>query len=217
MEFEDRNTVPDDSNKSIPVVVLFVLIGIICMLLYAGWYMMSDSVPETQELSSQNTLPNSEVKVMTDSSEQASLKQDEPLEAPKEEEKTEEVSKEEEPKKEIEEAKKEDEPKEEPKSSGETTTIVVKEGQTFLGIANKYNISYSTLKNANKGVNIEDIVVGKTKVKVPIQTVHTVGPGDILKVVAKKYDITVEALMAANGKTKNYAERGEKLIIPMSK
>jgi LysM repeat protein len=41
-----------------------------------------------------------------------------------------------------------------------------------------------------------------------------VGPGDILRVVADKYGVTVEQIMAANKKTKNFAERGEKLIIP---
>ena len=46
---------------------------------------------------------------------------------------------------------------------------------------------------------------------------HTVGPGDVLRVVAQKYGISVQQLMDANGKTRNYAERGEKLIIPLGK
>jgi LysM repeat protein len=41
-----------------------------------------------------------------------------------------------------------------------------------------------------------------------------VGPGDVLRVVASKYGISKDALMKANGKTKDFAERGEKLTIP---
>jgi LysM repeat protein len=58
--------------------------------------------------------------------------------------------------------------------------------------------------------------VNITRITVPVQAIHTVGPGDILRVVAKKYDVSLQALMKANGRTKNFAERGEKLVIPFS-
>ena len=98
--------------------------------------------------------------------------------------------------------------------SGEKISHTVKDGETFYGIANKFNLRANTLKKLNPSVDPNGIKVGVTKLIVPIQGYHVVGPGDILKVVAKKYDITVEGLMAANGKTKNFAGRGEKLIIP---
>jgi LysM repeat protein len=49
-----------------------------------------------------------------------------------------------------------------------------------------------------------------------VQAIHIVGPGDILRVVAEKYDVSLQALMKANGRTKNSAQRGEKLVIPFS-
>jgi len=68
----------------------------------------------------------------------------------------------------------------------------------------------------NPNVSEEDVKAGVTKLNVKVRTVHTVGPGDLLRVVAEKYGISKEALMKANGKTKDYAQRGEKLIIPFS-
>ncbi len=216
MEFEDRNPRPEEESKSLPVVVLFVLIGIVCLLLYGGWYMMSDSSSDASDLAKDEvkSLPIKD-SVLVDTADtapvivenKADVKEETPLEKPKEEVKKEKVKEvvEKTPVKEVE------------VSSGETTTVTVKEGQTFLGIANRYNMSYSALKSANSGVNPEALVVGKTKITIPIKAIHTVGPGDILRVVGQKYNVSVEAIMAANGKTKNFAARGEKLIIPNPK
>lgn len=99
---------------------------------------------------------------------------------------------------------------------GTAVTHTVGDGQTFYGIANRYNVKWETLKKLNPEVEDANIKVGVTKLKIPVRAVHTVGPGDILRVVAQKYGVTVEQLMAANGKTKNVATRGEKLIIPYS-
>jgi LysM repeat protein len=99
---------------------------------------------------------------------------------------------------------------------GETRMHVVGSGETFLGIANRYNLKLSTLQAMNPGVSPDGIREGG-KVKVKVKAVHVVGAGDILRVVAKKYGITVEQLMAVNKKTKNVANRGEELIIPISK
>lgn len=99
---------------------------------------------------------------------------------------------------------------------GTSVTHTVADGQTFYGIANRYNVKWETLKKLNPEVEDANIKVGVTKLKIPVRAVHTVGPGDILRVVAQKYGVTVEQLMAANGKTKNVATRGEKLIIPYS-
>jgi LysM repeat protein len=45
---------------------------------------------------------------------------------------------------------------------------------------------------------------------------YTVGPGDVLDVVSKKYGVSKELIMVANGKTADRASRGEKLIIPFA-
>ena len=98
---------------------------------------------------------------------------------------------------------------------GETITHTVQAGETFFGIANRYNISKATLQSLNPDVKADGIKVGVTKLKVKIRTIHTVGAGDVLRVVAQKYGISKQALMDANKKTKDMAERGEKLIIPL--
>lgn len=204
MEFEDRNPKPETPNSGLPMAVLAVLIGIICLLLYAGWHLMSDDASKVSDLKDENVVVGKS---------QDSIVVDQPESIPPS------VETETKP-----ETVPEDEQKVNEKTpvetsspttvSGETTKHTVKEGETFYGIANKFNVNSNTLKKSNPGVDPNGLKVGVTKLTVPIQAIHTVGPGDILKVVAKKYDITVEMLMAANGKTKNFAERGEKLIIP---
>ena len=67
----------------------------------------------------------------------------------------------------------------------------------------------STLKELNPGVTESDVKAGITKLNVKAMAVHTVGPGDVLRVVAQKYGVSKEALMRAN-----IATRGEKLVIP---
>ncbi|MCP9748304.1 LysM peptidoglycan-binding domain-containing protein [Lacihabitans sp. CS3-21] len=202
MEFEDRNPKPETPNSGLPMAVLLVLVGIICLLLYAGWHLMSDDASKVTDLNQEPVVVEKmqdSIVVDTDTTmvlESASL----PAEQPKTDSK---------------EAVKENKDDNKPVNiTGEKLSHTVKDGETFYGIANKFNVSANTLKKLNPGVEANGIKVGITKLIVPIQGYHIVGPGDILKVVAKKYDISVEAIMNANGKTKNFAERGEKLIIP---
>ncbi|MFT4031762.1 MAG: LysM peptidoglycan-binding domain-containing protein [Siphonobacter sp.] len=101
-------------------------------------------------------------------------------------------------------------------SKGGAISYTVQGGQTFYSIASRYGMSESRLKEANPGVDPSKLAAGKT-LKVPVYATHTVGSGDILRVVAQKYGVTVDALMKANGKTRNYAAKGEKLIIPYPK
>ncbi|GAB3329043.1 hypothetical protein GCM10027299_31920 [Larkinella ripae] len=111
-----------------------------------------------------------------------------------------------------------EEKKETPKASvpagGVAMTHTVKPGETIYSVATKYNLSVNTLKALNPDLQDNGVKANVTKLKVKARAYHTVGPGDILRVVADKYGVTVEALMKANGKTKNYAARGEKLVIP---
>ena len=103
-----------------------------------------------------------------------------------------------------------------PKAGAVTTTYTVGSGETFYGIANRLNMKLSTLKALNPNVSEESVKAGVTKLNVKVRAVHTVGPGDVLRIVAEKYGISKEALMRANGKTKDFAQRGEKLIIPFA-
>ncbi|QJW87966.1 LysM peptidoglycan-binding domain-containing protein [Spirosoma taeanense] len=100
------------------------------------------------------------------------------------------------------------------KPGGVSSSYKVGAGETFYGVANRYNMKLSTLKAMNPGVSESDIKAGVTTLKVKAMAVHTVGPGDVLRVVAQKYGVSKEALMRANKKQKDIATRGEKLIIP---
>lgn len=100
------------------------------------------------------------------------------------------------------------------KAGGTSYTHKVSPGETLFSVANRYNMSVNTLKALNPGVTESDVKAGVTKLNVKIKAIHTVGPGDVLRVVGDKYGVTVEQLMRANRKDKNYAKRGEKLIIP---
>jgi LysM repeat protein len=99
---------------------------------------------------------------------------------------------------------------------GTTTTHTVDMGETFYGVANRYNMKWETLKALNPSIQdvSRDFKVGSTKLKVRIKAIHTVGPGDVLRVVADKYGISKQLLMQANGRTKDFAKRGEQLVIP---
>lgn len=100
------------------------------------------------------------------------------------------------------------------KAGGVSSSYTVGAGETFYGVANRYNMKLSTLKELNPGVSESDVKAGITKLNVKAMAVHTVGPGDVLRVVAQKYGVSKEALMRANKKSKDIATRGEKLIIP---
>lgn len=100
------------------------------------------------------------------------------------------------------------------KPGGVSSKYTVGSGETFYGVANRYNMKINTLKALNPGVSESDIKAGVTKLNVKVMAVHTVGPGDVLRVVAQKYGVSKEAIMRANRKDKDLAQRGEKLIIP---
>jgi len=234
MQFEDRenqeqrNERPKEPTRNLPMAVLLVLVGIICALLYIGWKYMSDDTsgsddltavpadtvakairnqPEEEVAASEtentnpvtNVLPEVSVPKVGDKNEATALK--------------EEKTKEEKPKAEK---PKEEKPKIEIPAGGESYTHTVNEGETFFGIANRYNIKKETLKAMNSGIDESGIKVGVTKLKIRIKAIHTVGPGDIIRVVSKKYDVPQSLIMQANKKSKNIAQRGEKLIIPFA-
>jgi LysM repeat protein len=206
MEFEERNKKPQEENNGLPITVLVVLFSIICLLLYAGWHLMSDDASKVSELDENTVIVGSGVDSLPKITQHVELDSTtntidaSPIEKP--------LPKEEAAEKEI--TKKEISTE----SSSEILIHVVKSGETYLGIGNKFNVSASTMKKLNPTLDPNGLKVGVTKINLPIQGYHTVGPGDILKVVAEKYGISVDVLMSANDKTKNFAKRGERLIIP---
>jgi LysM repeat protein len=232
---ENKNTRPDETSK-MPNIALAVLVCMIAGLLYVGYAYIADDAAEIGELSGtpldtagrdmqtilpDNSLPKPE---SIDTSELGGNKAVALPQEPTEE--ASDVATDTKPVRPKEEKKPKVEEKQDPVSEpvadvnvgGEDMTHTIEAGETFYGLANRYNMKSSTLKALNPNIKDEskDIKSGVTRIKVKIQAVHTVGPGDILRVVAKKYGITVEQLMVANRKKKNSAERGEKLIIPFA-
>lgn len=226
MKFEDRekNSKPKESgNKNLPTMVLFILVGIICLLLYVGWQYLGDTpsnaeemVPTQPDAVSQQMENETSMEVDEDSVDIDTISSVQPSpNLPSNEKPTAKI--EEVPTKENTAPATKPKPEETAKNlGGSTYTHTVASGETFFSIASRYNLTTETLKSYNPSVNPESIKVGVTVLKIPINTIHVVGPGDILRVVASKYGLSVETLMKANGKDKNFAQRGERLVIPYS-
>jgi LysM repeat protein len=208
---ENRNPRPVEESSNLPTITLFVLFAMLAALLFVGWKTMKDDGAKEDELVSKR--PNSIAMSGQNGADAVVIPP--PIEETGEDNVAKDTKKVEAKKEE----KKVDEPKKETKKveipKGETISHTVQNGETFFGIANRYHISKATLQALNPGIAPDGIKVGVTKLNVKIQTIHTVGPGDVLRVVAKKYGISKQALMDANKKTKDMSERGEKLIIPV--
>lgn len=201
------------------MITLLTLLAIIVALFAVGWEYITDDVKGSEEVT--DIVPDTATKFIPPSvsiePEVAEPDRIEPVETSLPEDVGAPVAVQEPPAKAPEPEKK---PEPKPVNVGGTAvTHTVQAGETFLGIANRYNLTSETLKSLNPQLNntTTDLKSGVTKLNVRVQGTHTVGPGDVLRVVAKKYGISVQALMDANGKTRNYAERGEKLIIPFGK
>lgn len=205
-----RNVRPEEGSK-LPQITLLTLLAIIIALFIIGYEYISDDSKGSEEVTS--TVPDTTSKLTPlDYSTDPILAEPDEIDSGQFDS---------EPATVVAEPAAPAEPKPLPKPQpvdvgGVEITHTVQSGETFYGIANRYNLQSETLKALNPQITnvTADLKSGVTKLNVRVKAVHTVGPGDVLRVVAKKYDISLELLMAANGKTRNYAERGEKLIIP---
>lgn len=83
-------------------------------------------------------------------------------------------------------------------------------GETASSIATRFGLTEDQVKAMNPG----GIKAG-SRVKVKIKATHTVGPGDVLRVVAEKYKVSKKSLMEANNKKEDITLRGEQLVIPL--
>jgi LysM repeat protein len=208
---EDRNQRPDEISN-LPTITLFVLIGVIISLLFISYKYIIDSPTSDIQSLVETTKPAEKPEVAE--TDVANTKQLE-----KEAEKEKAALAEE---KAAKEAEKETEKKETEKqeittnTQGIEITHTVKDGETFYGIANRYGLKSAELQALNPDLEPNSMGSGK-KINVKIRAKHTIGPGDILKVVAAKYGISKEALMAANKLSTDYAKRGDVLLIPFKK
>jgi LysM repeat protein len=203
-EFPKKRNVRPVEKSNLPIVTLLVLVLLVLAMLYVGYEYISDSSSNSEELTSTvvdtitTDLPKDLEEPITEASVSANDQKKGNAE-PKEQKKS------------------ETDNKSVPAVSaasigGEQIIHNVKNGETFSSIASRYNLKTETLKGLN--VTLTDVIGGTTKLKVQVKAVHTVGPGDVLRVVAEKYGVSKSAIMKANDKTRDFAERGEKLIIP---
>lgn len=214
-----RNIRPEETSR-LPLITLLTLLGIIIALFTIGYKYITDDTKGSEEVT--DIVPDTTSK-LTPIDLQTNPILAEPEKIVKDTGENDEEGPENEEKPVV---VKETPPptpaKPEPKKAdigGTEITHTVKSGESFFGIASKYNLSTETLKALNPQISdvSKDLKSGVTKLNVRVQAVHTVGPGDVLRVVASKYGISKQLLMQANGKTRDYAERGEKLIIPFGK
>lgn len=99
---------------------------------------------------------------------------------------------------------------------GKSHAYTVEKGETFSGIASRFGLKFDQLKALNPGVDPAGLKVGVTKLNVKVKAIHTVGPGDVLRVVAEKYHVSKQSIMKVNHKEQDITLRGEQLIIPLN-
>ncbi len=198
---EEKNKRPEEISN-IPTITLIVLVLLIVSLLYVGYgYFSDDAQPTkyeavTKETESSESEISEPAVTKTENNEAKKIEPEKPKVVP-------------------------EKPKETKKlvaeipDGGMIIPHLVQDGETFFGIANRYNLKADVLRALNPDVDPQAIKVGSTRLKVKIKAKHTVGAGDILSVVATKYDISKKALMDANKLTKDYSKRGDVLIIPL--
>jgi LysM repeat protein len=102
-----------------------------------------------------------------------------------------------------------------------TRTHRVEWGETWYGIARRYGVPSTTLAATNPGVDPERIRTGQV-LRIPGadpalragQRSHTVGPGDSLWGIARRYGVTMERIRAANRLPDDQVRLGQTLLIP---
>ncbi len=101
------------------------------------------------------------------------------------------------------------------------TTYVVQRGDTLSSIARRYDTTVQALMAVNHLQSTNIYVGQRLTISVasdPNQPViyYTVQRGDTLSSIARRYNITVDAIRAANGLTSNTIYIGQQLLIPNS-
>jgi LysM repeat protein len=203
----------ESSNSNLPLITLFVLLITLVGLVFVGYEHFLG--PENKELAKAEKLVLAEdeelmeppVSIITDStstvsSVDSSLGKDSvqkaelALEAQKQEAEAQKIPEE-----------KVAEP------SGKAYSYAAEKGESLNGVAKRFGLTVDQLKSMNP--SISDGFKGGAKVNVKIKAIHTVGPGDVLRVVAEKYKVSKKSIMDANHKSEDVTLRGEQLVIPV--
>lgn len=102
----------------------------------------------------------------------------------------------------------------------------IRAGDTFFKIASTYKITVEALMRANPGVNPNNLQIGQV-ICIPTAApptpscpggfLYTIKAGDTLYLLAQRYNVTVQALIAANpGIDPNRLQIGQVICIPRS-
>jgi LysM repeat protein len=99
-------------------------------------------------------------------------------------------------------------------------THKVEWGETWYGLARRYEVSAAALAAANPEVNPERLRSGQV-LRIPVPTgaaagrrTHKVGAGDSLWGIARRYGVTMEQIRRANGLQNDRVRLGQTLVIP---
>lgn len=100
----------------------------------------------------------------------------------------------------------------------EENVYTVKSGDTLWSVAKKFGISVDELKKVNNltsnSLSIGQKLVIPSEKETTNKNVYTVQSGDTLYSIAKKYDVSVDAIKEANNLPNNTLTIGQILIIP---
>jgi len=109
-------------------------------------------------------------------------------------------------------------------------THIVKQGETFSGIASSYKLTLDALARANPSAYPDRLLIGEKltipgkkrtsapDTQRPSTLTHTVRAGESLGAIAKRYGISTISLATANKlKNPNLLEVGKRLVIPGAK
>ena len=203
----------ESSSSNLPLITLFVLLITLVGLVFVGYEHFLG--PENKELAKAEKLVLAEdevlmeppVSIITDSTSTVSSidssqgrdsvqKAELALEAQKQEAEAQKIPEE-----------KVAEP------SGKAYSYAAEKGESLNGVAKRFGLTVDQLKSMNP--SISDGFKGGSKVNVKIKAIHTVGPGDVLRVVAEKYKVSKKSIMDANHKSEDVTLRGEQLVIPV--
>jgi len=113
-------------------------------------------------------------------------------------------------------------PPETPTPPSEQIVHVVQPGDTLYSLARRYGTTVEAIRAAN-GLTGDAISVGQRLI-IPggssptpegdQYTIYVVRAGDTLYSISRRYDVTVQAIMAANGLTSTHIRVGQQLRIP---
>ncbi|HYH02550.1 MAG TPA: LysM peptidoglycan-binding domain-containing protein [Bacillota bacterium] len=101
------------------------------------------------------------------------------------------------------------------------TTYIIRAGDTFFSIAQRYDVSLNALIAANPGVDPNRLVVGQQicipeLVDCPGNRSYVILPGETLTTIAEKYVVSVDELLAANpGLRPSDFIPGRRICIPL--